>query len=193
MVPGDVSPYSRAAHVPNVDLVVRDKDVAADEDMEATVTGTTDGINRSRGAGTRRAAAWAAGAVLLLGALALAQDAAPPDLPKGIGPITEVTLGEIDPAMAAAGEATFDMLCSACHKFGERYVGPDMSGVTARRAPEWIMNMILNTNQMIFEDDTAYELLAEYMTPMPQLLLTEDQAREVLEYFRLKDAEAAGD
>ena len=51
--------------------------------------------------------------------------------------------------------------------------------------------MILNTNQMIFEDDTAYELLAEYMTPMPQLLLTEDQAREVLEYFRLKDAEAA--
>jgi hypothetical protein len=55
------------------------------------------------------------------------------------------------------------------------------------------MNMILNTNEMIFNDDTAYELLAEYMTPMPQLPLTEEQVRDVLEYFRHQDAEAAAD
>ncbi len=131
----------------------------------------------------------AAAALLLVAALAIAQDAA---LPKGIGPVEEVVLGDIDPELAAAGEATFNMLCSACHKFGERYVGPDMLGVTERRSPEWIMNMILNTNEMIFEDDTAYELLAEYMTPMPQLLLTEEQARELLEFFRTQDAAAAG-
>ncbi len=123
-------------------------------------------------------------------ALAVAQEAA--DLPKGIGPIDEVVLGDIDPEMAAAGEATFNMLCSACHKFGERYVGPDLIGVTERRAPEWIMNMILNTNEMLFNDDTAYELLAEYMTPMAQLPVTEEQTRELLEFFRVKDAEAAG-
>lgn len=129
-----------------------------------------------------------AAALLLVAALAVAQDAA--DLPKGIGPISEVALGEIDPELAAAGEATFNMLCSACHKFGERYVGPDLQGVTERRAPEWIMNLILNTNQMIFEDDTAYDLLAEYMTPMPQLPLSEEQVREILEFFRLRDASA---
>lgn len=131
-----------------------------------------------------------AAGLLVVTALAVAQDAA--DLPKGIGPIDEVVLGDVDPDVAAAGEATFNMLCAACHKFGERYVGPDMQGVTERRSPEWIMNMILNTNQMIFEDDTAYELLAQYMTPMPQLPLTEEQARELLEFFRLQDANAAG-
>ncbi len=132
-----------------------------------------------------------AGGLLLVAALAVAQDTTG-DLPKGIGPISEVILGDIDPDMAAAGEATFNMLCAACHKFGERYVGPDLQGVSERRSPEWIMNMILNTNQMIFEDDTAYDLLAQYMTPMPQLPLTEEQARELLEFFRLQDADAAG-
>ncbi len=129
--------------------------------------------------------------LLLIAALAVAQETAG-DLPKGIGPITEVVLADIDSELAAAGETTFNMLCSACHKFGERYVGPDLLGVTERRAPEWIMNMILNTNQMIFEDDTAYELLAEYMTPMPQLMLSEEQARELLEFFRQQDANAVG-
>lgn len=126
--------------------------------------------------------------VVLLAALAFAQEGE--ELPKGIGPISSVELGEIDAEQAAAGEATFVSLCSACHKFGERYVGPDMLGVTERRSPEWIMNLILNTNEMIFNDDTAYELLAEYMTPMPQLPLTEEQVREILEYFRLQDANA---
>lgn len=129
---------------------------------------------------------------LLLAALALAQDGASEELPKGIGPISEVVLDDVDPDLAAAGEVTFNMLCSACHKFGERYVGPDLLGVTERRAPEWIMNMVLNTNEMIFNDDTAYDLLAEYMTPMPQLPLTEEQVRELLEFFRVQDADAAG-
>ncbi len=156
-------------------------------DLEAQMVSTAEEVAHVRAGRWRTLLAFAL-AVLLLGALALGQDAAPEDLPKGIGPITEVELGEVDPELAAAGEATFNMLCSACHKFGERYVGPDMLGVTERRSPEWIMNMILNTNEMIFEDDTAYELLAEYMTPMPQLLLTEDQARELLEFFRTQDA-----
>jgi mono/diheme cytochrome c family protein len=126
--------------------------------------------------------------MVLLAALVFAQETT--ELPKGIGPITSVELDEIDEELADAGEATFTSLCSVCHKFGERYVGPDLLGVTERRSPEWIMNMILNTNEMIFNDDTAYELLAEYMTPMPQLPLTEDQARELLEYFRHQDHEA---
>ena len=70
----------------------------------------------------------------------------------------------------------------------ERYVGPDMSGVTLRRAPEWILNMILNPEEMVFNDDTAYELLAEYMTQMPSMPVTHEQAFAILEYFRLTDA-----
>ena len=134
----------------------------------------------------RRFLRLAATALSAAAVIAFAQEA----LPKGIGPVTAVELGEVDEGMAAAGRATFESLCSACHKFGERYVGPDFLGVTERRSPEWIMNMVLNTEQMIFEDDTAYELLAEYMTPMPQLPLTEQQVRELLEFFRLQDAQA---
>lgn len=127
--------------------------------------------------------------VALAAAYSFAQDAT---LPKGIGPYQEVELAvDIDADLAARGEATYDSLCAACHKFGERYVGPDLEGVTQRRSPEWILNLLLNTDEMLFNDDTAYELLAEYMTPMPQLLFEEDQAFAVLEYFRLHDAQLA--
>ena len=129
----------------------------------------------------------AAATLARLAALGLAQEGE--EVPTGIGPIAVVELGEIDPQRVAGGQATFESLCSACHRFGERYVGPDLRGVTQRRAPEWIMNMVLNTNVMLFEDDTAYGLLAEYMTPMPQLPLTEEQVRDVLEFFRYQDSQ----
>lgn len=128
---------------------------------------------------------------VLVAAFALAQgDVDVSTLPKGIGPIEQVELGEIDEAFAAEGKAVFDMFCASCHKFGERYVGPDMAGVTQRRAPEWILNMILNPEEMVFNDDTAYELLAEYMTQMPSMPVTQEQAFAILEYFRLTDAGA---
>lgn len=126
---------------------------------------------------------------ILLGITA-AQDA-PEERSKGIGPIEQLELEPIDPALSAQGQTTFEQLCSACHKFEERYVGPALLGVTERRAPEWIMNMILNPEVMIMEDPIAYELLAEYMTPMANQNLSEEQARAVLEYFRAIDAEAA--
>lgn len=129
------------------------------------------------------------GVVVFLAATVFAQaEVDVSTLPKGIGPIEQVELGEIDEAKAADGKAVFDMFCASCHKFGERYVGPDMAGVTQRRAPEWILNMILNPEEMVFNDDTAYELLAEYMTQMPSMPITQEQAFTILEYFRLTDA-----
>lgn len=119
--------------------------------------------------------------------LVLAQDDVE-ELPKGVGPIESIELAELDEELAASGQETFELLCSACHKFDERYVGPALLGVTERRAPEWIMNMILNPDGMIMEDDTAYELLAEYMVPMANQGLDEEQARAILEYFRSVDA-----
>ena len=126
---------------------------------------------------------------VLLMATAIGQDE---ELPKGIGPIQELELSEeLDPALAEAGKAHFEQFCTACHKFEERYVGPALQGVTTRRAPEWIMNMILVPDKMIQEDDTAYELFAEFMAPMANQNMTEEQARAILEYFRTVDAETA--
>jgi mono/diheme cytochrome c family protein len=106
---------------------------------------------------------------------------------KGVGPISNVTLTSApEQAMVDKGKAIFEGKCSACHKFGERYVGPDLSGVTQKRKPEWIMNMVLNPQEMLQKDATAQELLAQFMTQMPNQNLTEEEARAVLEYFRTK-------
>jgi mono/diheme cytochrome c family protein len=114
-----------------------------------------------------------------------AAEAPPGGNGKGVGPVSTVSLGEtIDQALADKGKAVFESKCTACHKFGERYVGPDLAGVTERRQPEWIMNMALNPQDMTQQDPTAKELLGEFMTQMPNQNLTEEEARAVLEYFR---------
>lgn len=105
---------------------------------------------------------------------------------KGVGPISQVALGALDAVLAAQGEKTFSGTCSACHKLDARYVGPALAGITKRRTPEWIMNMIMNPTGMTQEDPTAKALLAEYMTQM-SVSATEEDARALLEYFRKLD------
>ena len=105
---------------------------------------------------------------------------------KGVGPITSITLGEIDQKMADEGKAVFLAKCSACHKISKRVVGPALAGVTERRTPEWIMNMILNPEKMVVENAAAKKLLEEYLAPMANQNLTETEARQILEYFRTK-------
>jgi len=60
---------------------------------------------------------------------------------KGIGPITSVTLNDIDSALVNKGKEIFKAKCTACHKIGKRFVGPALKGVTKIQSPEWIMNM----------------------------------------------------
>lgn len=106
-----------------------------------------------------------------------------------VGPVTEVSLGEIDEQLAQQGEQIFQNKCTACHKMDERYVGPALGGVTEQRSPVYIMNMILNPGEMIKRHPTAKKLLAEYMTPMTNQNIDEEQARAILEYLRSVDAQ----
>ena len=104
---------------------------------------------------------------------------------KGIGPIKEITLdSKIDEALAAKGKEIFMMKCSACHKIDKRYIGPALGGLTKRRSPEWIMNMILNPSEMIKKDPVAKALYEEYLTPMAFQNVSQEEARAILEYFR---------
>lgn len=111
----------------------------------------------------------------------------------GIGPITEpLTLAAVDEEMAEAGEKVFETKCSACHKMEERYVGPALGGVTERRSPAYIMNMILNPEEMYTKHPEARKLLAEFMTQMPNQGLTPEEARTILEYLRTQPTSTAG-
>ena len=110
------------------------------------------------------------------------------ELEQGIGPIRDMELGAVDEAMAAAGEEHFNLLCSACHKFDDRYVGPELGEVLARRRPEFVMNMMLNANEMVQRHPEVRKMLAEYYTPMAQQALTEENARAILEYIRSRQS-----
>lgn len=104
---------------------------------------------------------------------------------KGIGPVTSVELGELDQAMADEGKEIFEANCTACHKIDKKFVGPMMKDVIKRRSPEWLMNMILNPEEMIQKDPLAKQVMIESnMAVMANQSLTEEQARKILEYFR---------
>jgi len=105
---------------------------------------------------------------------------------KGIGPITSLTLDDtIDQEMAAKGKEVYNVNCLACHKPDRRFIGPAPKGILERRTPEWIMNMILNPEEMVQKDPLAKELLIEFNgSPMANQNLTEEEARQILEYFR---------
>jgi cytochrome c len=107
------------------------------------------------------------------------------ELTNGIGPVkAEVVLGDLDPALAETGRGIWEMKCLSCHKLGERFIGPDLAGVLDRRTPAYVLNMILNPEEMVQKHPEAKKLLAEYLAPMAQQNLTQDEARAVLEYIR---------
>lgn len=106
-------------------------------------------------------------------------------LENGIGPVESVSLGAVDDALAAQGEEIFRTKCSACHKMDERYVGPPMNDIVENRTPAYVMNMMLNPEEMLQRHPEARAKLAEYMTPMPNQQLSENDARAVLEYLRV--------
>lgn len=115
-------------------------------------------------------------------------------LENGIGPVRSVDLGAgIDAALAAQGEASFQTKCATCHKFDTRYVGPPLGDVLSRRTPAYVMNMMLNPADMVASHPEAKALLAQFMVPMPDQNLTEDEARAILEYIRDNQTEADDD
>ena len=114
-----------------------------------------------------------------------ASDLSPFELEHGIGPVKEVViLGALDAKLAEKGEGVFKVKCTACHKMGEKYVGPALGEVLTRRTPTYVMNMVLNPNEMVERHPVAKQLLAEHMTMMANQGLTVDEARAVVEYLR---------
>jgi mono/diheme cytochrome c family protein len=113
----------------------------------------------------------------------------PTDDGKGYGEITEVKLNEtLNQDMVERGRAIYDMKCSACHKLSaQRVVGPGWAGLTEKRKPEWIMNMITNVDIMLEKDPTAQKLLEECLTRMPNQNVSVGDARDLLEFIYQND------
>jgi len=105
-------------------------------------------------------------------------------LKHGIGPIVSFTLGPQNDALVQKGLDVFTVKYVACHKVSERLVGPPLAGVTNKRSPAFILNMILNPDEMVKKHPEVKAMLAEYFVPMAFQNVTEDDARAILEYLR---------
>ncbi len=108
---------------------------------------------------------------------------------RGEGKFHEVDLGTgLNAEMASKGEKTAELKCLSCHKTtDEKLVGPGWAGVTTRHKPEWIMNFMTNTDAMIDKDPKVQAMLEICMVRMPNQNLTDDEAREILEFMRKID------
>ncbi len=103
----------------------------------------------------------------LLGALAGAVGAAPPE--QGPGP----------------GETLFQQKCVGCHTIGGgKLVGPDLQDVTTLRTTDWLTRWLLDPPGMVAQQDPiAVQLLQQYQLQMPNLGLTQADVTALLAYL----------
>ncbi len=111
------------------------------------------------------------------------------DPKRGEGKFKHVEIGDkLDAAKADAGKKIYDVKCSACHKLTtEKLVGPGWSGVSKKFAPEWIMNFITNPDAMIEKDPELQSQLEICLVRMPNQNLSDEDARNILEFMRKND------
>jgi cytochrome c551/c552 len=109
----------------------------------------------------------------------------------GVGKFKHVDLTHpLDQKMITTGKNVYDLKCASCHKLtDEKLVGPGWKDVTKRRAPEWIMNFVTNTDEMIEKDAVAKNLYEVCLVKMPNQNLSDDDARAILEFQRNNDGE----
>ncbi|ADQ82831.1 c-type cytochrome [Riemerella anatipestifer] len=101
---------------------------------------------------------------------------------------SNVDVTKFDATMASEGEKLAEVKCISCHKpSDEKLVGPGWKGVTQRRTAPWIMNFITNPDPMIDKDPELQKQLEQCMVRMPNQSLSDQDARNILEYMRQID------
>ena len=103
-----------------------------------------------------------------------------------------VAVFAVTPVAAQAPAQVFEQTCAACHSIGGGpRLGPDLSGVTARRDRDWLVRFILNPQAVVDEGDAyATRIVSDAGgLVMPAAAIGADMARALLDYI---DAQASG-
>ncbi|MBK8954074.1 MAG: cytochrome c [Saprospiraceae bacterium] len=103
----------------------------------------------------------------------------------------EITLASpLDAEWVKNGESIYNLKCLACHKLTEeKLVGPGWKGLTKKREPAWIINMITNVDMMLESDPEAQKLLEQCLVRMPNQNVSKEESRQILEFMRKNDGE----
>jgi mono/diheme cytochrome c family protein len=109
-----------------------------------------------------------------------------PDGPESIA-IPAIASVSTDPAAITAGEAVFAARgCGACHKFGEKLVGPDLNGVLTRRSVPWVERMVTDPEAMTRQDPVAKGLFRTLMVQMTKQGVTPEELPQLVAYIHSK-------
>ena len=107
------------------------------------------------------------------------------EVENGIGPIkTDVEVGPPNSAMAEMGKEVFIKKCATCHYLDMRKTGPPLRDVTKRRSAMYVMNQVLNAEQMGKFHPEGRKLVAQYAQFMTIQGITEENARQLYEFLR---------
>ncbi len=108
---------------------------------------------------------------------------------KGIGPVKEVKLGNIDKKLVDKGKSIYNDKCSACHDIDDVNLAPPLRGVSKRLSPVFIMNYLVNTTEMQKKDPNVISLIQQWkkVPMMKDQHLKQNDARAVLEFLRSLD------
>jgi mono/diheme cytochrome c family protein len=108
---------------------------------------------------------------------------------RGSGKYTAVELKTlINEEMAEAGRSIYQAKCMSCHTLTEqKMAAPGWKNMTKRHSPEWIMNFLSNTDEMLDKDPELQAQLEVFKVRMPDQNLNDEEARAVLEFMRKND------
>ena len=107
------------------------------------------------------------------------------EIQHGIGPIVEdLQVAAVDNALAERGKAIFVQKCATCHYLDMKKTGPPLRDVTKRRSSEYVMNQILNPEQMGKLHPDGRQLVAQYAQYMTIQGITRENAHELLDFLR---------
>ncbi|NUO02694.1 MAG: c-type cytochrome [Saprospiraceae bacterium] len=95
----------------------------------------------------------------------------------------------INQMMAQKGQKVHEEKCKSCHTLdAEKTQLKSLAGITRRRNPEWIMNMITGVSTTLETNAAAMQKLESCPTRQPATRLNIEQARDYLEMLRLVDS-----
>lgn len=93
-------------------------------------------------------------------------------------------------SMAAHGKTIYDSSCASCHALtAERIKASGFAGITKRRRPEWIMNMVTGVPTQLEANAAKAAQLEQCPTRKPDSRLNVVKARDFLEMLRMNDGE----
>lgn len=104
---------------------------------------------------------------------------------NGIGPVTEdFQMASADPTRAASGQAIFVQKCATCHYLDHKKTGPNLRDITKRRSNAYVLNQILNPEQMGKLHPDGRKMVAQYAQFMTIQGITRENAEDLLHFLR---------